>query len=129
MYIVTIQDQPNLVSILIEEQEIIVLRPSNILAQNSGTHCQHIFIHAKLEKTSENSVPFSLWAMLNLINLSHMGGQCDFLNNFKCFLVNLGSFTRLAFIDMFTTILYALYNMYLPPTYLDFFHWFQNFHV
>ena len=48
MYIVTIQDQPNLVSILIEEQEIIILRPLNILAQNSGMHCQYIFIHAEL---------------------------------------------------------------------------------
>ena len=48
MYIVTIQDQPNLVPILIEEQEIIILRPLNILAQNSGMHCQHIFIHAEL---------------------------------------------------------------------------------
>ena len=33
-------------------------------------------------KTSENSVPFSLWAKLNLMNSSHMGGQYDFLNNF-----------------------------------------------
>ena len=76
MYIVTLQDQPNLVSNL--EQEIIILRPLNILAQNSGMHCQHIFIHAELYKTSENSVPFSLWTKLNLMDLSHLGGQYDF---------------------------------------------------
>ena len=29
-----------------------------------------------------NSVPFSLWTKLNLMNLSHMGGQYDFLYNF-----------------------------------------------
>ena len=33
MYIVTLQDQPNLVSILTEEQEIIILRSLHILVQ------------------------------------------------------------------------------------------------
>ena len=65
-----------------------------------------LFKHVKFQHRKQ--CVFSLWTKLNLMNLSHIGGQYDFLDKFKSFLNNLGSFTRLTFLDIFTTILYSL---------------------